>query len=59
MVDVYYNVYIYTAQVHPFVRKGCAMCYIHIYLVGVGVSSYSILDAIGFLIPQFARAYKE
>ena len=39
MVDVYYNVYIFTAQVHPFMWKGCALCYIHIYLVGVGVFS--------------------
>ena len=32
-------VYIFTAQVRPFIKKGCALCYIHIYLVGVGVSS--------------------
>ena len=35
-VDAYYNVYIYTAQVRPFVSEGCALCYIHIYYVGVG-----------------------
>ena len=38
-VDAYYNVYIYTAQVRPFVLEGCALCYIHICNVGVGVSS--------------------
>ena len=34
-----HNVYIYTAQVRPFVLEGCILCYIHIYHVGVGVSS--------------------
>ena len=32
-------VYLCTAQVRPFVKKGCNLCYIHIYGVGVGVSS--------------------
>ena len=31
-----HNVYIYTAQVRPFVSKGCVLCYIHICNVGVG-----------------------
>ena len=35
-VDAYYNVYIYTAQVRPFVLEGCTLCYIHICNVGVG-----------------------
>ena len=40
MVDVYYNVYIFTAQVHPFMWKGVlCVTYIYIYLVGVGVFS--------------------
>ena len=40
-------VYLCTAQVRPFVKKGCNLCYIHIYGVGVGVSLASVLIVLG------------
>lgn len=42
-VDVYYTCIYARHEVRPFVKKGCTLCYIHIYDVGVGVSLASVL----------------
>ena len=60
MVDVYCNVYIFTAQVRPFIEEGVYFV-LHTYIPRWRrcIHSLQFLTLLGFRMPQSARTIKE